>query len=154
LVDKLLQQDEGITYSLFNDDGDDRAADEADEPEDPENSEKNQAAKSEPKLPKHILVPEVVRKPKMHFYTVPRLGAYLAVKLEYDSCLHEEAFDAAVADFAEVAQKQADLEREKHEWEEQQAELKAEKLDAGEIFVREEKEWPVTVHAPFSTKKV
>ena len=35
------------------------------------------------KLPRHILVPEVVREPKMHFYKVPKLGSYLAVKLEY-----------------------------------------------------------------------
>lgn len=53
----------------------------------------------------------------MHFYTVPQLGSYLAVRLEYNSCLTEEAFDHAVADFASVAQYQAELDREKHEWE-------------------------------------
>ena len=51
------------------------------------------------KLPKHILIEEVVREPKMHFYKVPKLGSYLAIKLEYNSCLFEEAFDAAVANF-------------------------------------------------------
>jgi len=35
----------------------------------------------------HIYVPEVVREPKMHFYKVPRLGAFLAIPLEYKSCL-------------------------------------------------------------------
>jgi hypothetical protein len=57
-------------------------------------------------------VPEVVREPKIHFYTVPRLGSYLAIKLEYNSCLFEEGFDEAVEDYAIINQKRADLERE------------------------------------------
>jgi hypothetical protein len=35
------------------------------------------------KLPKFKLVEEVVRDPKIHYYMVPRLGSYLAVRLEY-----------------------------------------------------------------------
>jgi hypothetical protein len=38
----------------------------------------------------------------MHFYQVPRLGSYMAIRLEYDSCLFEGALDAAVADYIEV----------------------------------------------------
>lgn len=53
-------------------------------------------------------MPEVVREPKMHFYKVPKLGSYLAIKLEYQSCLFEGAFDAAVLDFIDVSQKIAD----------------------------------------------
>jgi hypothetical protein len=41
----------------------------------------------------------------MHFYKVPRLGSYLAVRLEYKSCLFEEALDAAVVDYLDVKQK-------------------------------------------------
>ncbi len=43
-----------------------------------------------------------MREPKIHYYMVPRLGSYLAIKLEYESCMFEEAFDAAVIDFADV----------------------------------------------------
>jgi len=39
---------------------------------------------------------------------VPRLGSYLAIKMEYESCLFEEAFDAAVVDFLEVQSKKDD----------------------------------------------
>lgn len=74
------------------------------EPSDDEDGKPKPPKEVPPKLPRHILVPEVVREPRMHFYTVPRLGSYLAVRLEYNSCLHEEAFDAAVADFVSVAQ--------------------------------------------------
>jgi hypothetical protein len=51
-------------------------------------------------------VKDVVREPKMHFFKVPRLGSYLAVRLEYNACLNETAFDAAVADYNEVRNKQ------------------------------------------------
>lgn len=48
------------------------------------------------------MVPEVVRDPRVHFYKVPRLGSYMAIRLEYNSCLFEEAFDAGVVDLIEV----------------------------------------------------
>jgi len=47
-------------------------------------------------------VKDVVREPRMHFYKVPRLGAYLAIRMEYDSCLNEVAFDTAVANYMDV----------------------------------------------------
>lgn len=52
--------------------------------------------------PQHLVVPEVVRDPRVHFYKVPRLGSYMAIRLEYNSCLFEEAFDAGVVDLIEV----------------------------------------------------
>jgi hypothetical protein len=50
-------------------------------------------------------VPEVVREPRMHFYRVPRLGSYLAIRLEYESCLFEDAFDAGLADFLSMRER-------------------------------------------------
>jgi hypothetical protein len=50
-------------------------------------------------------VSDVVREPRMHFFKVPRLGSYLAIKLEYDSCLNEKAFDEAVRDYLDVKQR-------------------------------------------------
>jgi hypothetical protein len=47
-------------------------------------------------------VPEVVREPRMHFYKVPKLGSYLAIRLEYESCLFEQALNAGVNDYLEV----------------------------------------------------
>jgi len=60
--------------------------------------------------PKHLLIKEVVREENMHYYQVPKLGSYLAIKLEYDSCLFEEAFDAALEDYSSVQQKIRDQE--------------------------------------------
>ena len=46
--------------------------------------------------PEHLLIKEVVREPRIHFFTVPRLGSYLAIKLEYKSCLSVEAYNAGI----------------------------------------------------------
>jgi hypothetical protein len=48
---------------------------------------------------KHIYVKEVVREPKMHFWKVPRLGAFMAIPLVYKSCLNETHFQQAHDDF-------------------------------------------------------
>jgi hypothetical protein len=37
----------------------------------------------------------------MHYYDVPKLGSYMAIKLEYESCLFEDAFDQALLDHLE-----------------------------------------------------
>jgi hypothetical protein len=47
-------------------------------------------------------VREVVREPRMHFFKVPKLGSYLAIRLEYESCLFEESLAAAVLDYVDV----------------------------------------------------
>jgi len=52
-------------------------------------------------LIKHVYVKEDVREPRMHFYKVPRLGAFMAIPLVYNSCLFEEALDTAVKDYKE-----------------------------------------------------
>lgn len=87
LEDKVLKQDQGITYQeLFN------------TPDEPpaEVTEENPEVPAKENLPKYIFRDEVVTESKMHYFSVPRLGSYLAIRLEYESCLFEEAYDAAV----------------------------------------------------------
>jgi hypothetical protein len=79
-------------------------------PADEENQEEGQEPKQvvqevKEKLPRFVLVPEVVREPRMHFFRVPRLGSYLAIRLEFQSCLFEEAFDAGLADYLNLQEK-------------------------------------------------
>jgi hypothetical protein len=90
LVDKVLKQEEGITYEKLYSDAANPASVEF-KKEDP---------------PKHIIIPEVVREPKMHYYKVPKLGSYLAIKLEYESCLFEDAYDEAIDNYNAVNDKQ------------------------------------------------
>jgi len=111
-------------------------------------------------LPKHIYVKDIVREKDMFYYRVPRLGSYLAIKLEYDSCLNEEAYDAAVENYIEVDQLNFNQEEERKAWEEEQAELakaRAEAIEEGEEEVPyepEERDWTPYEYAPFQTQKV
>ena len=78
--------------------------------EDGNGDEEVEAVKAKPveqteNLPRSVFVKEVVREPRMHFFKVPRLGSYLAVRLEYKSCLFEESLDSAVHDYLEVRHK-------------------------------------------------
>lgn len=106
------------------------------------------------KLPKHLIVDECVRESRMHYYDVPKLGSYLAIKLEYESCLFEEAFDEAVVDHIAKETARNEQLKAKIEWEEQQNELKRDKEEAGEEFIEEVKEWDEIKENPFKTVKV
>lgn len=57
-------------------------------------------------FPKSVYVKEVVREPRMYFFKVPKLGSYMAIKLEYNSCLFEGALITAVSDYSDVRNKQ------------------------------------------------
>jgi len=71
-----------------------------------------------------MVVPEVVREGKIHFFKVPRLGSYLAIRLEYETCLFEEALDAGVADQIAVNSKINNQNEEKAAFEKAQNELR------------------------------
>ena len=94
----------------------------------------------------------------MFYYKVPRLGSYLAIRLEFDSCLNEEAYDAAVENYIEVDQMNTNLMEEKKAWEEEQAELKRAREEAAEgeeeevpAYEPEERDWTLYEYAPFQT---
>ena len=102
-------------------------------------------------IAKHIFIPDVVREKDMFYYQVPRLGSYLAIKLEYNSCLSEASYDAAVENYKEVDQLNKDQEDERRAWEEEQAEIKKGKEDEDEEYKPEEKTWTPYQYAPFKT---
>jgi hypothetical protein len=115
-----MAQDQGLTFDVFKDP---EVAEAEPEPEasqvDPESgvgSVKGDKPVVE-KLPHCVVIKEVVREPRMHYFKVPRLGSYMAIRLEYDSCLNETAFDAGVAEMKNVQSKRRDQEEEKLEWE-------------------------------------
>ena len=105
-------------------------------------------------MPRHIMVPEVVREGRMHYFKVPRLGCYLAVRLEYESCLYEEAYDAGIADYLSVKERQRNQAEDIRAWEEAQKEQQDEAEAAGETFVPEKKVWDEIKPKDFKTKKV
>lgn len=106
MVSKILKPNQGLSHNAFN-----APAKQSSEPVaeggEPAEGEEGQkvAIKKEGPIDElmayqyHIYVPDVVREPKMHFYRVPRLGAFLAVPLEYNSCLFEKALDQSITDY-------------------------------------------------------
>jgi hypothetical protein len=107
MVAKLLRSDQGISHEVF------REPSVINEEEAPENEEEGQEAQTKDddilKSFRHIYVKEVVREPKMHFYKVPKLGAFMAVPLVYNSCLFEDALDNAVQDYLTVQKEKEEL---------------------------------------------
>ena len=95
-----------MTFDVFNDP---EPSTKEDAPVEPElDEEGNPIVKEkvvEEKLPQHLYVKEVVRDARIFYYKVPRLGIYMAIRLEYQSCLFEEAFDAGVLDLITVNEK-------------------------------------------------
>ena len=43
-----------------------------------------------------MYIPNVVKNESMHYFRIPKFGAYLAVPLIYDSYLSESIFDASL----------------------------------------------------------
>lgn len=104
IIDKVLQPGSGVTYDLFNEVPTEDADVAAAEPELDEEGNPIPVPVKEPEevLPKFQIVPEVVREARIHFFKVPKLGSYMAIRLEYETCLFEEALDAGVANYLHV----------------------------------------------------
>lgn len=97
VIDRTLPPDQGITHDVFKE-----SSQVAPEDEDPEAVAEGAQASGKDKdiifSFKHVYVPEVVREPRMNFQKVPRLGAYMAIPLCYNSCLFDESLEASVAE--------------------------------------------------------
>jgi len=92
----------------------------------------------------------------MHYFKVPRLGSYMAIRLEYDSCLNEIAFDAGVKDMQNVQTERREQEEKKLEYEKEQAaaaEEKAQNEEASE-YRAEETEWKEIKAASYEKTKI
>ena len=108
------------------------------------------------KMPHSVYIKEVVREPRMHFFKVPKLGSYLAIRLEYNSCLFEEALDAGVVDYLDVRQKVKEQEEEKKSFIEKQkgAEEEGDGEPAASDGVASSRQWDQIKPKPFKSKKV
>ena len=162
---KLLKNDQGIAHSVFGAAAEGAAegapAEEGGDEGDGADGE-NKAAKQNVggyspddiiSQFKHVFIKEVVREPRMHFYRVPRLGSFMAVPLEYQSCLTGAALDAAVADSLQLRKAREEQDKLRADYEDDQEKIKDEKERAGEAYVPEVKEWDKLEEKPFITKK-
>lgn len=158
LVEKTLKPNQGIAHGVFIEKESPAEKEAAAEGNEGEEGEKSMVKDGPPKdelmdILYHIYVPEVVREPAVHFYRVPRLGAMLAVPLEYNSCLSEKALDQSIIDYQaylKAVEEQAKLKR---DWDEETERIREEKEKAGESFFQDERVWPAIEEQPFLTKK-
>ena len=54
------------------------------------------------------MIGDVTREPRVKFFKVPKLGAFLAIRMSYESCLSEDALDAAVENLKEIEVQRAE----------------------------------------------
>ena len=94
------------------------------------------AGDDEPK-PEYIYVSNVVREPKMHYFQIPRLGAYMAIPLIFNSCLSETSFDSGLANRINYLKERAEIEEKDKNFQDQIADKK----DNGDDYADLEKEY-------------
>ena len=80
---KILSLESGVTSDVFKE----KEVEEAN----PENPDEIPVAK-----PNYVYIPDLVKESRMTYFRLPKLGAYLAVPLIFNSCLSEIAFDAGL----------------------------------------------------------
>lgn len=82
-LDKFVSEERGVTFDVFK---------EAEDPTAPVDSDGNPLP---PAVPKFVHVENVLREPRVQFFHVPKLGAYLTKGLLYHSFLHADVFNDA-----------------------------------------------------------
>lgn len=151
MVGAVLNPDQGISHQLFGAGGGEGEEEEGNLEEEPSEETGETQTKDILKTYKHKYVPHVVRKKDIHFWTVPRLGAFMAVPMIYNSCMSDEALDAAITDWTEVSKKIEAQDAKKAEWDEEQAQIKEQKISAGEPYEYQEGEWEDLKPEPYAT---
>ena len=146
MVDRVLSAEDGPrTHSVFEAAEDEEAPAEEDE----ESGEAKKKTDDILDTFRHVYVKEVVRDPKMWFKRVPRLGSFMAVPLVYQSCLSDEALEAAVVDYQDVSARKAELQKEIDQFEEEQNQRQEAANGAGEQFEAETRDWQEIEYADF-----
>lgn len=77
----------------------------------------------------------------------------MAIPLVYESCLFEDALQAAVEDYQVISREKEEQDRAKAEHNEAFAAQRAAALESGEAAPEDDREWEKIEFAPFMTKK-
>ena len=163
---KVLKSESGIAHNVFKQGALGGAAEGEANPDEPAEGEEGEGEASKAKSLnatyaaddvlatfKHLYVPQVVREPRIHFYRVPRLGSYMAVPFEYNSCLSAKALEEAVADIQNLHKAREEQDKARAEWEEDQQKAQDEAERNGVPFEGEKKVWDNLVEKAYLTKK-
>ena len=146
MVNRVLNVEEGITHDVFKEPPSEEPLEEGEQappPKDIFDSFKSL-----------VYVENVVREPRMHYQKVPRLGAFMAVPLVYNSCLSDEALEAFIADTLSTNLQKEEQEKERETWEADQGSRRSLAEANLEVFEEEEKKWDEITRQPLITQEV
>lgn len=105
LKGEFLPPNEGVTYDIFNNN------EEAGQ-EQPADSQDGENEESEPKT-NYVYVKDVVTNPNMHFFEIPRLGAYIAIPMVVSSYLNANSFEEGIKETKEFKDRVEQAKQEK-----------------------------------------
>ena len=109
---KTLTEKEGlITFKLFGKGGDLEGEGDGDGDGDGDGQDQGDS--------NSVYIEDVVREEKMHFFSLPKLGSYFAVKMNYKCCLMPGFFADALKDRIECEDRRKEQEALKAEMEEE-----------------------------------
>ena len=92
-----------------------------------------------------------MREPRIHYFKVPRLGSYMAIRLEYNSCLFEQSYNDGIASALRCRELKKEQDEQKKEHDEKEKEKK-EDCEANDTeYVRDDGNWPEIKPKPFTT---
>ncbi len=129
---QFIEPKKGVTYPLFLEKGegeedDEEGGDEGDKPEEAKNEEakaedeggeedeEGAEKKEKPDVIKTVIINDVVNAPKIKFFREPRLGAYMAYNITYQSSLNYKSLLSAIDCLTEYQNKKEEEEKRKAE---------------------------------------
>jgi len=105
LLKSQLPTGSGVTYDAL------KPKEDEDQGQQPDEEGEENASK--PPKSTYVYVPDVTQEPRMTFFRIPKLGAYVTCPLVYKSVLSEAAFDEGVKERLRVQQETAEQQKEK-----------------------------------------
>ena len=103
MIDNILNEEHGpITYSVWKE--------KEVEPQESYQDEEAQVVDEGIKEERLNLrfVPNVIKEKGIYYFDVPKMGCFLSVPLNYQTCMYEAAFDEGVEDKVDVARRRAE----------------------------------------------
>jgi len=135
VIGKYLPAEGGVTYDVLK----------PQEEQQPDEEQADEEEGSSQVKPKYLYVPDVTQEPRMSFLRIPKLGAFIACSLAYNSVLSENAFDEGLKERVKIQQEKAEQQKEIEAKEAEFRQRIEDAEDAGQNVQEIEEEWNNTV---------
>mmetsp|Transcript_35437 Transcript_35437/g.31928 ORF Transcript_35437/g.31928 Transcript_35437/m.31928 type:complete len:361 (-) Transcript_35437:672-1754(-) len=106
IVSQFLEVGKGVTYDAFEP---------VEDPPIPDGVDPDASGYVPPEKEIYRYYPDVTQVPNMHYFKIPKLGAYMTVPLQYKSSLYESSLDAGAIERRRVREAREALAKEKED---------------------------------------